>query len=61
MARFSYPEDFEGTFWTIIDGDYYVSTFGSDINGNGSPKSPFLTVGKAFELTLDGEKVVVGP
>ena len=61
MAQFSYPEDFEGTFWTIIDGDYYVSTFGSDVNGDGSPKNPFLTVGKAFELTVDGEKVVVGP
>ncbi|TRX47102.1 hypothetical protein FNH22_30555 [Fulvivirga sp. M361] len=58
---YSYPVDFEGTFWTIIDGDYYVSTIGNDVTGDGSPKNPFLTVAKAFDLALDGEKVVIGP
>ena len=61
MARYSYPEDFEGTFWAVIGGDYYVSTFVSDINGDGSPKSPCLTVGKAFEFAIEGEKVIIGP
>ncbi|PTB91857.1 hypothetical protein C9994_14850, partial [Marivirga lumbricoides] len=61
MAKYSYPEDFEGTFWSVIDGDYYVSTFGNDISGDGSPLKPYLTVGKAFEFALDGEKVIVGP
>lgn len=61
MAKYSYPVDFESTFWTIIDGDYYVSTIGNDITGDGSPKKPFLTIAKAFEFALDGEKVVIGP
>lgn len=61
MPQYTYPEDFEGTFWTVVDGAYYVSTVGNDISGDGSPKHPFLTVEKAFDLALDGEKIVIGP
>lgn len=61
MPQYTYPEDFEGTFWTVVDGAYYVSTVGNDISGDGSPRSPFLTVEKAFDLALDGEKIVIGP
>ncbi|WP_456457668.1 hypothetical protein [Reichenbachiella sp.] len=61
MAKYTYPEDFEGSFWTVIDGDYYVSTIGNDITGDGSPLLPYLTVNKAMELANDGEKVVIGP
>ncbi|MEO1052887.1 MAG: hypothetical protein AAFX87_19790 [Bacteroidota bacterium] len=61
MATYSYPEDFEGTFWTVVDGDFYVSTIGSDTNGNGSPASPYLTIDKALELAGDKDKIVIGP
>lgn len=61
MPQYTYPDDFEGTFWTVVDGAYYVSTVGNDITGNGSPRNPFLTVEKAFSLALDGEKIVIGP
>lgn len=59
--KFEYPTDFEGTFWTTIDGDYYVSTIGSDINGDGTPQKPYLTIRKAMDFAEDGEKVVIGP
>lgn len=58
----SYPDSaFEGTFWTIKDGDFYVSTTGNDITGTGSPINPLLTVAKAFELATDTQKIVIGP
>lgn len=57
-----YPEDFEGTPWTVVDGAYYVSNTGSDSAPNdGSPKRPFLTVERAMEIAEDGEKIIVGP
>lgn len=52
---------FNETFWTVIDGDWYVSTIGNDITGDGSPKLPFLTIHKAFELAAQGENIVIGP
>lgn len=55
------PSEFIGTQWTVTDGDYYVSTLGNDLTGDGSPDNPFLTVSKAFELSQDGDKVVIGP
>ncbi|MEM9686166.1 MAG: hypothetical protein AAF934_04515, partial [Bacteroidota bacterium] len=61
MPSYNYPADFEGTFWTIVDGDYYVSTIGNDISGDGSPQNPFLTVRRAFELAETNEKIVIGP
>ncbi|MEP0367420.1 MAG: hypothetical protein ABJN36_12410 [Cyclobacteriaceae bacterium] len=61
MAKYSYDPHFEGTFWTVFDGDFYVSTIGSDVTGDGSPKKPFLTVKRAFDLALNNEKIVVGP
>lgn len=60
MPQYS-TQDFQGTFWTITDGDYYVSTIGNDITGNGSPKNPFLTIAKAFEIAEIGHKIVIGP
>ncbi|MEL7148812.1 MAG: hypothetical protein AAFO69_20730, partial [Bacteroidota bacterium] len=53
--------DFDGTFWTVKTGDFYVSTVGSDVNGDGSPQNPFLTVKKAFESAVNGEKIIIGP
>ncbi len=47
---FTYPEDFEGTFWTVIDADYYVSTIGNDITGDGHPQNPFLTAMVPWKL-----------
>lgn len=52
---------FSGTQWTVTDGDYYVSTSGNDLTGDGGPDKPYLTVAKAFELADDGAKVVIGP
>ena len=57
------PSDFTGTFWTIQDGKYYVSTIGNDVTGDGSPQNPFLTIHRVFEdegLTT-GDKIVIGP
>ncbi|MEP0367421.1 MAG: tail fiber domain-containing protein [Cyclobacteriaceae bacterium] len=53
--------DFDGTFWTIQDGNYYVSTIGSDVTGDGSPQNPYLTVSRAFEDSADGDKIIIGP
>lgn len=61
MAKYQYPQDFEGTFWTIIDGDYYVSTFGSDEGGLGSPQEPYATINKAMEVAKKGDKIISGP
>ncbi len=52
---------FIGTFWTIIDGDHYVSTLGSDIDGDGSPKNPYLTINRALGVAMENDKVVIGP
>ncbi|MGB3465499.1 MAG: hypothetical protein WBA74_09515 [Cyclobacteriaceae bacterium] len=62
MAKFANTL-FENTIWTIKDGDWYVSTTGSDIEpiGDGSPLKPFLTVKKAFEKASNGDKIIVGP
>lgn len=61
MAKYTYPQDFQNTFWTVLDGDFYVSTLGNDITGDGSPLRPYFTVNKAMELANNGEKVVIGP
>lgn len=61
MPQYIYPDDFNGTSWTIVDGSYYVSTNGSDVHGTGSPQSPFLTLDKAIDVAEDGEKIIVGP
>ncbi|PTB96791.1 hypothetical protein C9994_05865 [Marivirga lumbricoides] len=61
MAKYTYPTAYEGTFWSVLDGDYYVSTLGSDITGDGSPKKPFLSIKRAMELATDEEKIVIGP
>lgn len=61
MPQYNYPADFNNTFWTVIDADYYVSSNGNDVSGDGSPKNPFLTVEKAMEVATDGEKIIVGP
>lgn len=61
MAKYTHPADFVDTFWTVFDGDFYVSTLGSDVIGDGSPQNPFLTINKAFEFATDGEKVIIGP
>lgn len=50
-----------GTFWTIDDGDFYVSTIGNDISGDGSPQNPYLTIAKAFDEASNGDKIVIGP
>lgn len=60
MPQYS-QQDFDGTFWTVFDGDYYVSTTGNDLSGTGHPSNPFLTVSKAFELATNGEKIIIGP
>ncbi|MFY0598324.1 MAG: tail fiber domain-containing protein [Cyclobacteriaceae bacterium] len=54
---------FNGTTWTVTDGDWYVSTFGSDVtpDGDGSPQKPFLTIARAFQDAGDGEKIIIGP
>ncbi|MEO1052886.1 MAG: GDSL-type esterase/lipase family protein [Bacteroidota bacterium] len=61
MASYTYPQDFIDTYWTVTDGDIYVSTAGSDTTGNGSPQSPYLTIEKALEIAQDNEKIVIGP
>lgn len=60
MPQYS-QQDFNGTFWTVFDGDYYVSTSGNDISGTGHPANPFLTVAKAFQTATDSDKIVIGP
>ncbi|WP_109833029.1 hypothetical protein [Reichenbachiella versicolor] len=61
MSKYIYPTDFEGTFWSAHDGDFYVSTIGNDITGTGSPTNPFLTVHRAMTEASDSDKIIIGP
>ncbi len=60
MATFSYPIDFEGTYWLILDGDIYVSSIGDDTVGTGSPQEPYATIQHAVNQAASGQKIVVG-
>lgn len=59
--KYTYPTAFENTFWSVLDGDFYVSTIGSDVTGDGSPKKPFLTINRAMEIASSEDKIVIGP
>lgn len=60
MASFTYPSDFAGTGWLVIDGDIYISSIGSDINGDGSPGNPYATIQKGVIAAVTDQKIVVG-
>lgn len=52
--------DFVGTYWRILDGDFYVSSLGDDTNGDGSPSNPLKTIQEAITRATSPTKVVVG-
>jgi hypothetical protein len=60
MSTFSYPQDFSGTGWLVLDGDLYVSSTGNDETGNGSPSAPFATLQKAVDEAANSKSIVVG-
>lgn len=60
MATYNYPTHFTGTYWTVLDGDIYVSYRGNDTSGNGSPTKPYQTIAKAIAMAGNGKKIVVG-
>jgi hypothetical protein len=57
---YTYPNDFAGTGWLVIDGDIYVSSTSSDDTGEGTPANPYATIQKAVEEAVFGQKIVVG-
>lgn len=61
MAYYTYPDDFNNTLWSILDGNIYVSPQGNDISGNGSPVTPYRSIQHACDMASEGEKLVVGP
>jgi hypothetical protein len=60
MPSFTYPTDFSGTLWRILDGDIYVSYNGHDVAGNGTPTSPYATIQYAIDAATADQKIVVG-
>lgn len=61
MAAYTYPDDFNSTLWSILDGNLYISPQGSDSSGNGSPASPYRSIQHACDMAFEGEKLVIGP
>lgn len=59
MATYSYPSDFKGTRWRVLDGDVYVSYDGND-QSNGHPQKPVATLQRAIALATAGQKIVAG-
>lgn len=60
MPTFTYPTDFAGTLWRILDGDIYVSYNGHDAPGNGTPTKPYATIQYAIDAATADQKIVVG-
>lgn len=60
MPTFTYPTDFSGTLWRILDGDVYVSYNGHDAVGNGTPVKPYATIQYAIDQATADQKIVVG-